>query len=115
MLSADQGTADKPGHTVSLIGTAAMTVRGAVGTGSGPHGVVIDTSGTRAWVTNSYDNTVYVSTSGSLPVVAAVAAGTGPSGISYSPHPPAASTTTATRNVPAPSPNTEDHTRATTI
>lgn len=46
MLSADQGTVDKPGHTVSLIDTAAMTVRGTVGTGSGPHGVVIDTSGT---------------------------------------------------------------------
>jgi YVTN family beta-propeller protein len=88
VLSADQGTADKPGHTVSLIDTAAMTVRGAVGTGSGPHGVVIDTSETRAWVTNSYENTVSVINLGSLSVVAAVAVGTGPSGISYSPRPP---------------------------
>jgi DNA-binding beta-propeller fold protein YncE len=70
VLSADQGTADKPGHTVLLIdAAAAMTVCGAVGTGSGPHGVVIDTAGTRAWVTNNYDNTVSVINPGRLSVV----------------------------------------------
>ena len=46
----DQGTAEHPGRTLSVIDTAAMTVRGGVPTGSGPHGVVIDTSGTWAWV-----------------------------------------------------------------
>ena len=51
-----------------MIDTAAITVRGTVDTGSGPHGVVIDTSGTRAWVTNSYDNTVSVINLGSVSV-----------------------------------------------
>ncbi|AEV73404.1 hypothetical protein MycrhN_2836 [Mycolicibacterium rhodesiae NBB3] len=111
VLSADQGTAEKPGHALSVIDTAAMTVRGTVGTGSGPHGVVIDTSGTRAWVTNTYDNTVSVIDLPSRSIVATIAVGTGPSGISYTSRPPAASgTTTATLKVPAQSPSVQDHT-----
>jgi YVTN family beta-propeller protein len=34
VLSADQGTSDKPGNTLSVIDTAAMTARGTVATGS---------------------------------------------------------------------------------
>ena len=110
VLSADQGTSDQPGDTVSVIDTAAMTVRGAVGTGSGPHGVVIDTSGTRAWVTDTYDNTVTVIDLDTLSAVATVAVGAAPNGISYASYPPAASDTeTVTLNLPAPSGNDGDH------
>ncbi len=114
VLSADQGTPpDKPGHTVSVIDAAAMTVRSSVPTGAGPpHGVVVDTSGTRAWVTNTYDNTVSAINLGSMSVVATVAVGAEPSGISYSPpRPPAAFGATATLNIP-PTPPTNDADRA---
>lgn len=82
VLSADQGTAQQPGHMLSVIDTASMTVRGTVSTGSGPHGVVIDTSGTWAWVTNTYANTVSVADLPTLSVVATVPVGTEPAGIS---------------------------------
>ncbi|HEX9835145.1 MAG TPA: hypothetical protein VGA66_19045, partial [Mycobacterium sp.] len=85
VLSADQGTRDAPGRTVSMLDTAAMAVRSTVATGSGPHGVVIDTAGTRAWVTNTYDNTVSVIDLPTASVIATVPTGTAPSGISYSP------------------------------
>lgn len=112
VLSADQGTRDAPGHTMSVIDAAAMTVRGTVATGSGPHGVVIDNAATRAWVTNSYDDTVSVVDLPSLSVAATVPVGVGPSGISYSPHRPAAAgTATTTLDVPAPSANTTDPTQ----
>ena len=108
VVAADQGTADAPGHTLSVIDTAAMTVRGGVGTGSGPHGVVIDNFGTQAWVTNTYDDTVSVVDLAKLSVLATVPVGAEPSGISYSPHPPATSSAaTVTVDVPAPQANTE--------
>ncbi len=53
VISADQGTRDEPGSTASSIDTATMTVRSTATTGSGPHGVVVDTAGTRAWATAS--------------------------------------------------------------
>ncbi|MGB8506331.1 YncE family protein [Mycobacterium sp.] len=106
VLSADQGTAQQPGHMLSVIDTAAMTVRGTVPTGSGPHGVVIDTSGTRAWVTNTYVNTVSVIDLPTLSVVATVPVGPEPAGISYSPHPPApAGAETTQLNIPTPTPS----------
>ena len=58
VVSADQGTKDAQGHTLSVIDTKAMTARSTVTTGAGLHGVVVDDSGTWAWVTNSFDNTV---------------------------------------------------------
>jgi len=107
VLSADQGTMESPGHTVSLIDTRAMTVRGTVTTGSGPHGVVIDTAGTRAWVTNTYDNAVSVIDLLTHSVVATIQTGTAPSGISYSPHRATATNTpTTTLEIPAPSAST---------
>lgn len=89
VVSADQGTQDVPGHTLSVVDTATMTSRGSVTTGAGPHGVVIDASGDWAWVTNSYDNTVTAVDLTTLSAMAPVAVGAGPSGISYSPRPPA--------------------------
>ncbi len=102
VVSADQGTPDAPGHAASLIDTATMTVRATVPTGAGPHGVVIDPAGTRAWVTNSYDNTVTVIDLASQTVAATVPVGDGPNGISYSPRPPAQSAPSVALNLPAP-------------
>jgi len=96
VLCADQGSRDAPGHTLSVIYTAAMTTRGTVTTGSGPHGVVIDTSGRWAWVTNSFDNTVSVVDVAGLSVVATIPVGNEPNGISASPKPPAAAPTNST-------------------
>jgi YVTN family beta-propeller protein len=103
VVSADQGTTEKPGHTVSVIDTAAMTVRGIVDTGSGPHGVVIDASGTWAWVTDTFDDTVSVIDMANLSTPATIAVGEAPNGISFSPRPPAAaSAATVTLDIPAP-------------
>lgn len=102
VISADQGTREAPGHAASLIDTATMTVRATVATGAGPHGVVIDSAGTRAWITNSYDNTVSVVDLASQAVLATIPVGTGPNGISYSPRPPSASAATIPLNIPAP-------------
>ena len=104
VLSADQGNRDRPGHTLSVIDTAAMNTRGNVTTGSGPHGVVIDTTGHFAWVTNTYDNTVSAVDLTDLSVSATIPVAGEPNGISYSPRPPAtAPADTATLEIPTPS------------
>lgn len=109
MLSANQGTSEKPGNTMSVIDTAAMTIRDTVGTGSGPHGVVIDTSGTRAWVSNIFDDSVSVIDLGSRSALATIAVGKEPNGVSYSPRPPTVpASATITLDVPAPAPRTDD-------
>lgn len=107
VLSADQGTSDKPGHTVSVIDTAAMTVRSTVDTGSGPHGVVIDPSGTRAWVTNTFDDTVSVIDLTNLSAAATIVVGEEPNGISFSSRPPVvAPAATVTLDIAAPAAET---------
>lgn len=99
VLSADQGNRDNPGHALSVIDTAAMNVRGTVTTGAGPHGVVIDKSGSWAWVTNSYDNTVSAVDLVDLSVAETIPVGAGPNGISYSPRDPAPAPTDVTEIV----------------
>lgn len=99
LLSANQGTDAAPGRTVSIIDPSTMTVSASIATGAGPHGIVADPTGTRAWVTNLYDDTVSV-----LDLAAGtattVAVGDKPNGISFSPRP--AAPTTATNNVTVP-------------
>jgi YVTN family beta-propeller protein len=90
VISADQGREDAQGRTVSVIDTQKMTPRGIVTVGAGPHGVVVDDSGTWAWVTNSYDDTVTAIDLSNLSLLSPVPVGTRPNGISYSPRPPAA-------------------------
>ncbi len=103
VVSADQGKKDAQGHTLSVIDTTAMTTRGSVTTGAGPHGVVIDASGNWAWVTNTYDNTVTAVDLSTLTAMAPIPVGTQPSGISYSPHPPAAAAANVgTLDIPMP-------------
>lgn len=89
LLSADQGSKDKPGTALSVIDTATMTPAGSIATGSGPHGVVIDPTGRRAWVTNVYDSTVSVIDLPTRTTVATINMGSQPNGISYAPRPPA--------------------------
>ena len=104
VVSADQGKKDDQGHTLSVIDTKDMATRGTVTTGAGPHGVVIDTSGDWAWVTNSYDNTVTAVDLATLTAMTPIPVGTQPSGISYSPQPPAAApANVGTLDIPTPS------------
>jgi YVTN family beta-propeller protein len=103
VLSADQGSQDQPGTTITMIGTAGMTPGETVTTGSGPHGVVVDPSGRRAWITNVYDGTVSVIDLAARTVVATVKVGRSPNGISYSRRPPAPGAAHVALVVPQPS------------
>ena len=85
LLSADQGTEDAPGETLSVIDPQSMTADATIPTGAGPHGVVIEPSDQRAWVTNLYDDTVSVVDLTTNETVATVPVGDNPNGISYSP------------------------------
>ncbi|GAA1820066.1 hypothetical protein GCM10009682_45640 [Luedemannella flava] len=89
LLSADQGTEDRPGNVVSLINTESMTATGHITAGSGPHGIVVEPTGQRAWVTNMYDSTVSVLDLTARAAVATIRVGDEPNGISYSARPPA--------------------------
>lgn len=89
LLSADQGTEGAPGSTVSVIDPSSMTVEATIPTGSGPHGVVIEPTGQRAWVTNLYDDTVSVLDLTTNETIATVPTGDKPNGISFSPQQPA--------------------------
>ena len=103
VVSADQGRKDAQGQTLSVIDTSAMTTRGTVTTGAGPHGVVIDSSGHWAWVTNSFDNTVTAVDLSGLSAKSPVSVGSQPSGISYSPRPPGpAQSGVVELDIPAP-------------
>ena len=84
LISADQGSEDEPGESVSVIDVDTMTVTTTIPTGSGPHCVVIDPSGTRAWVTNLYDDTVSVLDLTTRTAVATIDVGALPNGISFS-------------------------------
>lgn len=109
VVSADQGTRDRPGNTASVIDTHSMTVRSRVNTGSGPHGVVIDDTGTRAWVTNSYSDTVSVIELATSSVAATVPTGAEPTGISYSIRRPApGASTTTTLKLPEPATSSQE-------
>jgi YVTN family beta-propeller protein len=103
LLSADQGSADKPGTALSLIDTATMTKTASITTGSGPHGVVVDPTGRRAWVTNVYDSTVSVIDLTTRATVATVKVGKQPNGISYASRPPAPAAARMSVVLPTPS------------
>lgn len=106
VLSANQGTRATQGDTVSVIDTPEMASRATVTTGAGPHGVVIDASGTWAWVTDSFADTVTPIDLTNLTASAPIPVGTGPNGISYSPRAPAAAATDVIAlKIPAPATN----------
>jgi YVTN family beta-propeller protein len=87
VLAANQGTERAPGSTVSVIEADTLTVTSTIETGEGAHGVVVEPSGRRAYVANIYADNVAVLDLAERKVVATVAAGDAPNGISYSPLP----------------------------
>ena len=109
VVSANQGTREAPGNTASMIDTATMTVGDNAITGAGPHGVVIDTAGTRSWVTNTYEDSVSVIDLSTSSVTATITVGSEPNGVSYSQRLPAgAPSPTVTLDVPEPDHRSED-------
>ena len=85
LLVANQGTEDDPGTTVSVVDTDSFEVVRTIETGAGAHGVVIDPTGRRAYVTDIYANDVAVVDLQQLSVVARIPVGEAPNGISFSP------------------------------
>lgn len=85
LLAANQGTAERPGRTVSLVRTADFRVQGEVETGEGAHGAVVDPSGRHAYVTNIYGNDVAVVDLRERRV-ARIPVGSKPNWISFSPY-----------------------------
>ncbi|KWT68403.1 MULTISPECIES: cytochrome D1 domain-containing protein [unclassified Variovorax] len=86
LLVANQGTAKKPGQTVSVIDLRTFKSVATVETGSGAHGVVVDRDGRHAFVTNTYANTVSVLDVGDRKVIATVPVGKAPNGIGMTPY-----------------------------
>ncbi len=89
ILAANQGTEEKPSTTVSVIDARTFTVTKTIETGRGAHGVVIEPAGRYAYVTNLYADDVAVLDLTQLRLVATVAVGDAPNGISISPLAPA--------------------------
>lgn len=88
LLAANQGTADQPSTTVSMIETAGFKVVETIEAGQGAHGVVIDPSSRTAYITNIYGNDVVVLDLASREVTARIPSDAAPNGISWSPLPP---------------------------
>lgn len=86
-----------------------MTTAGSIVTGSGPHGVVIDPTGRRAWVTNVYDSTVSVVDLPARATVATIKVGKQPNGISYASRPPAPAAARMSVIFPTPSAASSGH------
>lgn len=83
VLSADQGSPEEPGNTVSVIDGQTMTVTKTIRTGAGPHGLTVNAEETRAWVTNAYDDSVTVIDLVTRTAVKTVQVGSYPNGITY--------------------------------
>ena len=85
LLVANQGTREKPGKTVNIIDLGTLKSVATIETGPGAHGVVIDREGRRAFVTNTYANTVSVLDIALRSVIGTVPVGRGPNGVSVTP------------------------------
>lgn len=111
VLSADQGTEDDPGSTLSIIDAESMEVVATVPTGSGPHGIVVDEQETRAWVTNSFDDSVTIVDLEDRTPLGTVLVGGAPNGITLTDTVPAEEPGAAVYlTLPAPfAPQPHDH------
>ena len=85
LLVANQGTKQRPGTTVSVIDIGQRRVINTVETGAGAHGVIVDREGSQAFVTNIYAGTVSVLDLKAMKVVANIAVGHSPNGVSVWP------------------------------
>lgn len=70
---------------MSFIDVAGLKVAATIKTGAGAHAMVIVCDGRRAYVANTYANTVSVIDMGTRKVIATVRVGKGPDGISIAP------------------------------
>lgn len=84
VLTANQGTEENPSTTVSIIDVATFAVVEILETGQGAHGIVVEPSGRYAYIANIYGDDVAVIDLSTLEVVARVATGDSPNGISFS-------------------------------
>lgn len=83
MYAANEGTAEEPDSTVSVIEIERGAVVETVTTGAGAHGVVVSADGRLALISNLFDNTVSVIDVATQRVVATHAVGEGPAGITF--------------------------------
>jgi YVTN family beta-propeller protein len=80
---ANEGTAENPATTVSVIDTSTMQVVRTIPAGRGPHGVAITRDGTRVYVSNRFDDSVSEIDASSQTVVRTHRVGAEPTGITY--------------------------------
>jgi YVTN family beta-propeller protein len=85
LLVANQGARKKPGKTVSVVDLETFRVTKTIETGPGAHGVVVDSEGRYAYVTNTYANSVSMLDVKAWKVIATVPVGRGPNGVSVRP------------------------------
>jgi YVTN family beta-propeller protein len=116
VLVANQGTEETPGTTLSIIDaatSATLTEVGTVETGRGTHGVVVEPSGRYAYVTNLYGDDVAVVDLLERQVVATVATGESPNGISFSPVVSAAASPEVILPIPTHEAGIDEHAKET--
>lgn len=68
-------------NLVYVVDLASFSVADSVLAGNKTHGVVVDHTGNKAYVTNTQDNTVSVIDIASMDIIATISVGTGPNGI----------------------------------
>ncbi len=85
VLVADQGTRARPGTTVSVIDVAQGAVVRSLTTGPGAHGISVCAGGSRAFVTNMYDNSLSEIDAERLVVLRRFAVGGSPNGVTWLP------------------------------
>ena len=88
LVVANQGPRGQPGRTVSLVATGPLREVARIEAGLGPHGVVVEPSGRRAYVTNVYSGSVSVLDLVARRELAEIRTGTAPNGITFSPFEP---------------------------
>jgi YVTN family beta-propeller protein len=82
---ANQGTEEKPAHSLTKIDLKSKKVTATIQTGKGSHGVVTSTDNEYTYVTNMFDNTVSVIDNSENKVVKTIKVGKTPNGISIMP------------------------------
>lgn len=85
LFVANQGSKQRPDDTVSVIDVKAGRVAKTLRTAPGAHGVVVESDGRYAYVTNIYGNSVSAIDIESMKVIATTPVGKGPNGISFMP------------------------------
>lgn len=85
LFVANEGTRAAPGTTASVIDLAAGSVVATVETGRGAHGVVVCGNGTRAFVTNLYDDTLAEIDVATRTVKRRLRVGRTPNGVTWAP------------------------------